>query len=127
MTSNNLISGYQAVQAFREFNSTHWVRRLTFVEYGRRRGIYNHANGQITGRMSIDYVATAYLLSAKLHIGETLDWSGFPVSHEVKHFNLQCWDDYRLEFETVASGTIGILRGFDRDGYPVDIFAHARS
>lgn len=126
MTSNNLISGYQAVRAFNDFTLKNWVRRLTIVEYSKRGGVYRHANGQITGRMSIDYVGSITVLNAKLHVGEKLDWNGFPVLDEVKRFELQCWYDYQFEFETVADGTIGILRGFARDGWPVDIFAHAR-
>ena len=125
--SNNPISGYKAIRAFRDYHIENWVRRLTFVEYGRRGGVYNHTNGSIDGRMSIDSVAGSFILSTRLHFGENISSSGFSATHELRSFSLHA-EDYGdlLQFYTVADGSIAILRGFTRNGWRVDVFAHAR-
>lgn len=113
---------------FREhyLSLTYSSHRLTVVEYARRGGIYSHFTGRLHGRLTWDYIADTEFLVFRLHVGETF-WSGFPASHELQEFNLssdaQC-NASTTSFETVGGdGSIGILHGFRRDGWPVDIIS----
>ena len=121
MASNTPFSAFQDHYLSLAYSSS----RLTVVEYARRGGIYSHFTGRLYGSLGWNYVADAEMLVFRLHVGEAR-WNGFPAPHELREFTLSSDDRGYISctsFETVGDGSIGILHGFRRDGWPVDIIA----
>lgn len=111
MTSNSYISEFSRFPA----------RRLTVVEYRRHGGIWRVTSGVLMRAPKFSYII-GEMMSFSLHSDANGDWNTTSSC-----FDLQC-DSYTTpSFELAGDGSLGILRGFRRDGYEVEIFLHCRA
>lgn len=115
------MAGYNDISKFNDFLVENWVRRLTVTEYLRRgRGVYSRKSGEI---MRHPDFGGGYMTTVRLRLHQNLE-DRFGGVVEVF---LTCDYDEDIAFEVSEDGTEGVLRGFTRDGYEVDIVAHART
>ena len=115
------MTGYNDISRFNDYLVDNRVRRLTVIEYCRRGGIWSEKTGEIMRHPEFGGGYSTTTVRFRLHQNPE-----DPFDRTIEIF-LMCEYDDRISFELSEDGAKGVLRGFDHDGYKVDIVAHART